>query len=116
MRGRAGITLYGASLRGLITVCCGLLPSACGLIADYADPNTINIHGVQPTLEQLKVGSTLDAQNSLVNTLLATAGIKQELYVVDENWRLVWKAGQYEIGPSMRPVFGRPVPLQPEAT
>jgi len=69
------------------------------MIADRADPNTIDVRGVQPTLEQLKVGSTLDAQNSLVNTLIATAGLPEgPLPAESPQWRLVWKAGQYEIG------------------
>src|SRR5438128_1927330 len=64
------------------------------------DPTTVSIRGVQPTLEQLNVSATANAQNQLVSDLIQGAGFPPgtQLAPYDDNWSLVMKAGVYEIG------------------
>jgi hypothetical protein len=67
---------------------------------DQTDPTTVSIRGVEPTLEQLNVSATLDAENQLVNNLIQAAGLPPgtQLAPYDNTWSLVMKAGVYEIG------------------
>jgi hypothetical protein len=74
------------------------LLSACGLIREWTDPTTVSVRGVPPTLEQLNVGATIDAQNQLLGTLMVTAGLEPGAERTAEDWDLVFRAGVYEIG------------------
>jgi hypothetical protein len=75
-----------------------VLLCACSLIRDQTDPTTVSIRGVQPTLEQLNVGATANAQNQFVNELIQTAGLSSQPAPRSEDWDLVTRAGVYEIG------------------
>jgi hypothetical protein len=79
-----------------LAVCLALLLSACSLIRDQLDPTTVSIRGVPPTLEQLNVNATANAQNQFVNDLIQTADLQPPLK--PDDWELVMKAGVYDIG------------------
>jgi hypothetical protein len=88
------------SVRPWLAGSLAVLLCACSLIRDQTDPTTVSIRGVQPTLEQLNVGATANAQNQFVNELIQTAGLPPDppLGSHDVNWDLVTRAGVYEIG------------------
>lgn len=85
------------SVRLWLAGCFAVLLSACSLIRDQADPSTVSIRGVPPTLEQLNLSTTAYAQDLMVNELVRTAGLSSQPPPNDPNWSLVMKAGVYEI-------------------
>jgi hypothetical protein len=86
------------SARIWFVACFALGLPACSLIRDQADPSTVSIRGVPPTLEQLNISTTAYAQNLMVDELIQTAGLSSQPAPGDDNWSLVMKAGVYEIG------------------
>jgi hypothetical protein len=86
--------------RILVTLGFGFLLSACALIRDQLDPTTVSIRGVPPTLEQLNVNATANANNLFVDNLVQVAGLPQNAALGPRtaDWDLVMRAGIYEIG------------------
>lgn len=107
LRSSYAMTAYAGDdvhfLKTGIVVCC-LLLAACHAIRDEADPNTVSVRGIRPTLEQLNTSSTTAAQNSFILDLTAKAGFVDEktglpysLPVRSPDWATVTEAGIYEI-------------------
>jgi len=82
-----------------LALCLVPLLSACAFFGRGAEPGAVGAHGLQPTLEQMSIGSSIAAQDQMVDALIHTAGLPPEaLSARNPNWSLVWKAGLYEIG------------------
>jgi hypothetical protein len=67
-------------------------------VRDWTDPTAVSARGLQPTLEQMGIGSSIAAQDQMMDALIHTAGLSTALGERDPKWSLVWKAGLYEIG------------------
>jgi hypothetical protein len=74
--------------------CIAVLLTAC----QPADPGSVSVRGVQPTVEQLNITSNTAAQNLLVNDLIVKAGLTRTPGPRDPDWSVVTEAGIYEIG------------------
>jgi hypothetical protein len=74
--------------------------SACAGFGGGPEPGAVGARGLQPTLEQIGIGSSIAAQDQMLSALMHTAGLPPAppLLPRDPNWSLVWKAGLYEIG------------------
>jgi hypothetical protein len=81
-----------------LALCFVPLLSSCALVRDWTDPTTVSVRGVPPTLEQLNVGATIDAQNQLLGNLIVIAGLQPGAERTAADWDLVYRAGVYEIG------------------
>lgn len=91
-------------LKSGIAIYCVLLLTACQALQDETDPNTVSVRGVKPTLEQLNISSTTNAQNAFVNDLIVKVGFVDAngralgLAQPSQQWAIVTQQGIYEIG------------------
>jgi hypothetical protein len=85
-------------LKNGIVACCALLLTACQALRDEADPGTVSVRGVAPTLEHLNISRDTAAQDAFVNDLIRKAGLDYTPRPGDYSWGFVAEAGIYEIG------------------
>jgi hypothetical protein len=85
-------------LKNGIVACCVLLLTACQALRDEADPGTVSVRGVAPTLEHLNISRDTAAQDAFVNDLIRKAGLGYTPPPGDYSWGFVAEAGIYEIG------------------
>jgi hypothetical protein len=85
-------------LKSAIVACCVLLLTACQALRDEADPGTVSVRGVAPTLEHLNISKDTTAQDAFVNDLIRKAGLDYTPRPGDYSWGFVAEAGIYEIG------------------
>jgi hypothetical protein len=82
-----------------------MLLTSCHALRDQFDTNTtVDVSGVQPSLEQLNIRSDSQAQQTLVDDLVGKAGLYDKdkkletLSAGDTRWQYVAEAGFYEVG------------------
>ena len=75
-----------------------MLLTACQALRDEADPGTVSVRGVAPTLEHLNISRDTAAQDAFVNDLIRKAGLDYTPRPGDYSWGFVAEAGIYEIG------------------
>jgi hypothetical protein len=85
-------------LKNGIAACCVLLLTACQALRDEADPGTVSVRGVAPTLEHLNISRDTAAQDAFVNDLIRKSGLNYTPPPGDYSWGFVAEAGIYEIG------------------
>jgi len=85
-------------LKNGIVACCVLLLTACQALRDEADPGTVSVRGVAPTLEHLNIARDTTAQDAFVNDLIRKSGLNYTPPPGDYSWGFVAEAGIYEIG------------------
>lgn len=84
------------SARIWFVACFALGLPSCSLMRDQTDPSIVS--GIPPTLEQLNISTTADAQDLMVTELIRMAGLSSQPLPGSEDWDLIMKAGVYEIG------------------
>jgi hypothetical protein len=76
-----------------------MLLTSCHALRDQFDTSTtVDVSGVQPSLEQLNIRSDNQAQADLVSDLVTKAGLPTMPPLNDSNWSAVAEAGFYEVG------------------